>query len=80
MRLDLMRLSRHQSQAPEHLLEFAEVLVARAANLENFDRVCRALWPDCLINRQPRTWCVMPFGNASAVDQDIRFCVDVAGN
>ena len=76
----MMKLSRQKSQAPEHLLEFAEVLVARVATLENFDRVCRALWPDCLINRHSRTWCVMPFGKDSAKDQDIRFCVDVAGN
>lgn len=75
-----MRLSRHKSQAPEQLLEFAEILVARVATLENFDRVCHALWPDCLINRHSRTWCVLPFGKATTEEQDIRFCVDVAGN
>lgn len=77
-----MRLSRQESQAPEQLLEFAEVLVSRVASLESFDRVCRTLWPDCLIKRQPRTWCVLPFGQTSSTGErsEIRFCVDVAGS
>ncbi len=77
----IMKLSREESQAPEQLLEFAEVLVSHVTNLEAFDRVCRTLWPDCLIKRQPQVWRVMPFGKSSTdpVRDSICFCFHVAG-
>lgn len=77
----MMKLNREDSQAPEQLLEFAEVLVSHVASLENFDRVCRTIWPDCLIKRHPQIWRVMPFGKAStdSVRDNICFCFHVAG-